>query len=315
MPIRQAPAAVVLAAALGLPATVGAQSSLHAAIEQRAVAVAPKVVTWRRDFHQHPELSNREVRTSGIVAAHLRTLGIEVRTGVAKTGVVGVLRGGRPGPVVALRADMDALPVTEEVDVPYRSRVRTQFGGQEVGVMHACGHDLHTASLMGAAEVLSGMREELPGTVVFIFQPAEEGAPPGERGGASVMIEEGALDTPKVDAIFGLHVLPTLQVGTIGVNVGAAMASSNRFTVTITDVPDTLPTITSEGGGAAASLNQPENNTYVTTVMATGVSLTEGLEDIENQMRKAAMKRVTDSSWLMGSPQSRSGAPSGKYAR
>ncbi len=221
--------AVALAAAIGMPAALSAQSPLHAAIEQGAAAVAPKVVTWRRDFHQHPELSNREVRTSGIVAAHLRSLGIEVRTGVAKTGVVGVLRGGKPGPVVALRADMDALPVTEEVDVPYRSRVRTEFGGQEVGVMHACGHDLHTASLMGAAEVLAGMRANLPGTVVFLFQPAEEGAPPGERGGASVMIEEGALDAPKVDAIFGLHVFSGQRVGDVLYRPNGIMASSDTW--------------------------------------------------------------------------------------
>src|SRR5205085_7498034 len=153
----------------------------------------------------HPELSNREQRTGKIVADHLRKLGIQVRTGVGGTGVVGVLRGGRPGPVVALRADMDALPVTEEVDLPFKSTVRTQYNGQEVGVMHACGHDAHTAMLLGAATVLAGMRDKLQGTVKFIFQPAEEGVPPGERGGAPQMIREGALENPKVEAIFGLH--------------------------------------------------------------------------------------------------------------
>ena len=226
-------AAALAAAAALSPASLSAQSALHAAIERGAAAVAPKVVAWRRDFHEHPELSNREVRTAGIVATHLRSLGIEVRTGVAKTGVVGVLRGGRPGPVVALRADMDALPVTEEVDVPYRSRVRTQFAGQDVGVMHACGHDLHTASLMGAAEVLARMRQELPGTVVFIFQPAEEGAPPGERGGASMMIEEGVLDAPKVDAIFGLHVFAGLRVGEVQYRPNGIMASSDTWDMVV----------------------------------------------------------------------------------
>lgn len=233
MQYRRPLAAVALAAAAAMPSVLGAQSRLHAAIEQGAIAVGPRVVTWRRDFHQHPELSNREVRTAGIVAEHLRSLGIEVRTGVAKTGVVGILRGGKPGPVVALRADMDALPVTEEVDVPYRSRVRTEFGGQEVGVMHACGHDLHTASLMGAAQVLAGMRAELPGTVVFIFQPAEEGAPPGEQGGASVMIEEGVLDVPKVDAIFGLHVFSGHRVGDVLYRPQGIMASSDTWDMVV----------------------------------------------------------------------------------
>src|SRR5437762_1661766 len=178
---------------LGLATTLQAQTSrLDAEVDRRAAQVEGKVVAWRRDIHAHPELSNRETRTAEIVAQHLRSLGLEVRTGVAHTGVVGVLRGGRPGPVVALRADMDALPVTEEVDVPFASKVRATYNGQEVGVMHACGHDAHTAMLMGVAEVLAGMRQELPGTVKFIFQPAEEGAPTGERGGAQLMIEEGA---------------------------------------------------------------------------------------------------------------------------
>ena len=222
---------VVACAAAAAPAD--AQSSLHAAADQRAAAVTPKVVAWRRDLHQHPELSNRETRTAGIVAAHLRALGIEVKTGIAHTGVVGVLTGGKPGPTVALRADMDALPVTEETDVPFRSTVRTQFGGQEVGVMHACGHDLHTAALMGAAEVLAGMRAQLPGTVVFVFQPAEEGAPPGERGGASVMIEQGVLDTPKVDAIFGLHVFAGLPVGEVRYRPAGLMASSDTWDMVV----------------------------------------------------------------------------------
>src|SRR5712675_1414477 len=195
--------------ALALATHLHAQASrLDSEVDRRAVQVQGKVVAWRRDIHAHPELSNRETRTADLVAQHLRSLGLEVQTGVAHTGVVGVLRGGKPGRVIALRADMDALPVTEEVDLPFASKVRTTYNGQEVGVMHACGHDTHTAMLMGVAEVLAGMRADLPGTVKFIFQPAEEGAPVGERGGAELMIEEGALDDPKPSAIFGLHVFP-----------------------------------------------------------------------------------------------------------
>jgi amidohydrolase len=220
-----------LTLATSLP--VQAQSNrLHAEIDRRAAHVQGKVVAWRRDIHQHPELSNRETRTAELVAQHLRSLGLDVRTGVAKTGVVAVLRGGRPGPVVALRADMDALPVTEEVDLPFASKVRTTFNGQEVGVMHACGHDAHVAILMGAAEVLAGIRRELPGTVKFLFQPAEEGAPAGERGGAEVMIEAGALDDPKPGAIFGLHVLP-FPAGEIRYRPGGTMASSDAFRVVV----------------------------------------------------------------------------------
>jgi amidohydrolase len=207
---------------------------LEREIDRRAALVRDKVIAWRRDIHQHPELSNRETRTAELVARHLRALGLEVRTGVARTGVVAVLRGGRPGggPAVALRADMDALPVTEEVDVPFASRVRTTFNGQDVGVMHACGHDAHVAMLLGAAEVLAGMRRDLPGTVTFIFQPAEEGAPAGERGGAEVMIEEGALANPTPGAIFGLHVLP-YPSGQIRYRPGGAMASSDAFRVVV----------------------------------------------------------------------------------
>src|SRR5512140_3304882 len=159
-------------------------ASAEPAVDAAVAAVMPKVIEWRRDFHQHPELGNRETRTSQIVAAQLKAMGIEVHTGIAHTGVVGVLRGGRPGPTIALRADMDALPVTERVDVPFKSTVTTEYRGEKVGVMHACGHDGHTAMLLGAARVLSGMKAELPGTVVFMFQPAEEGAPEGEEGGA-----------------------------------------------------------------------------------------------------------------------------------
>jgi amidohydrolase len=206
--------------------------SFAAEIDRRVEAVLPKVVAWRRDIHQHPELSNREVRTGQLVAAHLTALGLAVRTGVAHTGVVGVLRGGRPGPVVALRADMDALPVTELVDLPFKSTALAEYNGQQVGVMHACGHDNHVAILMGVAEVLAGMRERLPGTVVFLFQPAEEGAPAGERGGAEVMIEEGALADPAPQAIFGLHVWPE-RVGTISYRAGPFMAASDPLDIVV----------------------------------------------------------------------------------
>ena len=209
-----------------------ARSRLDAEIDRRAAQVEGKVVTWRRDIHAHPELSNREFRTAQIVAEHLRALGLEVRTGVAHTGVVGVLRGGRPGPVVALRADMDALPVTEDVDVPFASKVRTTYNGQDVGVMHACGHDAHVAILMGVAEVLAGMRSDLPGTVKFIFQPAEEGVPAGEGGGAEMMIAEGALDDPKPGAIFGLHVFP-YPAGEIMYRPGGIMASADALKIVV----------------------------------------------------------------------------------
>jgi len=219
--------------ALSVITPLHAQSSkLDAEVDRLLPQVQAKVIAWRRDIHEHPELSNRETRTAEIVANHLRSLGLEVRTGVAHTGVVGVLKGGKPGPVVALRADMDALPVTEEVDVPFASKVRTTYNGQDVGVMHACGHDTHTAMLMGVAEILAGMRKDLPGTVKFIFQPAEEGAPAGERGGAALMIEEGALDDPKPSAIFGLHVLP-FPAGDIRYRPGAIMASADAFRIIV----------------------------------------------------------------------------------
>ena len=228
--------ALLATLALGVvPGAADAQasaSSLAREIDRRAAQLEAKAVAWRRDIHQHPELSNREVRTSKLVADHLRALGIEVKTGVAKTGVVGLLRGGRPGPVVALRADMDALPVAEEVDLPFRSTARATYNGQDVGVMHACGHDAHVAILMSVAELLAGMKAQLPGTVKFIFQPAEEGAPPGEEGGAALMIKEGVLENPKVDAIFGLHVFP-YEVGSMHYRPGAIMASSDRFEIVV----------------------------------------------------------------------------------
>ncbi|HEX6314425.1 MAG TPA: amidohydrolase [Gemmatimonadaceae bacterium] len=225
---------ILLALGTALAPHLQAQSgtSLQSEIDRRARALESKVVAWRRDFHQNPELGNREFRTAKIVAEHLQRLGIEVKSGVAHTGVVGVLKGGRPGPVVALRADMDALPVTEEVDLPFKSTVKTQYNGQEVGVMHACGHDNHVAILMGVAEMLAGMKADLPGTVKFIFQPAEEGPPLGEKGGAPLMLEEGAFTNPKVDAVFGLHVFP-MEVGHVEYRTGGLMASSDNFYITV----------------------------------------------------------------------------------
>lgn len=206
-------------------------SRYQAEIARRTTAALDQVVAWRRDFHEHPELSGSEVRTAGIVAKELQALGLEVRTGVGGTGIVGVLRGGKPGPTVALRADMDGLPVTELVDIPFRSKVRATYNGQEVGVMHACGHDTHVAMLLGAAQVLSGMKAQLAGNVVFVFQPAEEGHPEG-GGGAERMIRDGALENPKVDAVFGLHVFPG-PAGTVMYRPGPVMAASNAFTVVI----------------------------------------------------------------------------------
>ncbi len=217
-----------------VPALAAAQAPTRtdAEVDRRAKAIEAQVVAWRRDIHEHPELGNREFRTSKLVAEHLQKLGIEVKTGVAHTGVVGILRGGKPGPVVALRADMDALPVAEEVNLPFKSTVRATYNGQDVGVMHACGHDNHVAILMGVAEILSGMRQQLQGTVKFVFQPAEEGAPAGEQGGADLMLKEGAFDNPKVDAVFGLHVFP-FEVGKVVYRSGGLMASGDTYRVVV----------------------------------------------------------------------------------
>jgi amidohydrolase len=210
-----------------LPSLAPAQNldRLHSEIDTRAKALEPKLITWRRDFHQNPELGNRETRTAGIVAEHLKKLGLEVKTGIAYTGVVGILKGGKPGPVVALRADMDALPVGEQVDVPFASKAKAQYNGQEVGVMHACGHDSHVAMLMTVAEILAGMQKDLPGTVKFIFQPAEEGAPTGEEGGAELMIKQGVMENPKPDVIFGMHVFASVESGKITFRPGPTMAA------------------------------------------------------------------------------------------
>lgn len=219
----------VLALALAAVAPAHADEALDAAV----AAVEPKVVAWRRDIHQHPELGNREFRTSALVAEHLKGLGIDVKTGVAHTGVVGTLVGGRPGPVIALRADMDALPVTERVDLPYASKARSTYNGQEVGVMHACGHDAHVAILMGVAEVLAARRDSIPGTIKFFFQPAEEGPPAGEDGGAELMVREGVMRDPKVEAVFGLHVNSVLPVGHVAYRPGGTMASAESFRLVI----------------------------------------------------------------------------------
>lgn len=224
---RLAPLLLVLNAA-------GSLAEVSPEIRRGAEAVEAQVIAWRRDIHAHPELSNREFRTAALVAEHLDSLGMEVTTGTAHTGVVGVLRGGLPGPVVALRADMDGLPVEERTGLPYASKVRSTYNGLDVGVMHACGHDNHVAILMGAATVLSDMRERLPGTVKFVFQPAEEGPPAGEDGGARMMVQEGVLEDPDVEAIFGLHISQADTVGFANYRPGGAMASAQRFEITIT---------------------------------------------------------------------------------
>ncbi|HEU5293126.1 MAG TPA: amidohydrolase [Cyclobacteriaceae bacterium] len=206
---------------------------LQTTIDKMAKDMEPKLVEWRRHFHQNPELSNREVKTAAKVAEHLKSLGIEVQTGVAKTGVVGILKGGKPGPVIALRADMDALPVTERNSLPFASKERTTFNGVETGVMHACGHDTHISILMATAEILAKNKSELKGTVKFIFQPAEEGPPAGEEGGANVMVKEGVLENPKVDVIFGMHIEAGYPLGKVFYRPGGMMAASDWFTIKV----------------------------------------------------------------------------------
>ncbi|MFZ9981362.1 MAG: amidohydrolase [Cyclobacteriaceae bacterium] len=203
-------------------------------IDERAAAIEQKVIEWRRKFHQYPELSNREFKTGAIIADHLKSLGLEVKYPVAKTGVVGILRTGKPGPVIALRADMDALPVTERNALPFASKEKGEYNGQQVDVMHACGHDTHMAILMGTAEVLTSMISELRGTIVFLFQPAEEGAPDNEEGGAYLMVKEGLLDDPKVEAVFGLHIESQLQVGAIAYRPEGIMAAVDDLHIKVT---------------------------------------------------------------------------------
>ncbi|MGI8599112.1 MAG: amidohydrolase [Chitinophagaceae bacterium] len=212
---------------------VKAQTTSTAKIDAAVSKLESKTIEWRRDFHQHPELGNRETRTAKIIADHLRGLGLEVKEGVAKTGVVGILKGGKPGPVIGLRADMDGLPVTERVNLPFASKEKTIYNGQEVGVMHACGHDTHVAMLMTVAEILAGMKSELQGTIKFVFQPAEEGPPAGEEGGAALMVKEGVMENPKVDVMFGLHINSQTPVGQIKYRENGIMAASDWFTIKI----------------------------------------------------------------------------------
>lgn len=224
---------VIILLCLSCSLSFAQKNKLAKRIEVMAKDIEPKVIAWRRDFHQFPELSNREFKTAEKVAAHLKNLGLKVQTGVAKTGVVAILEGGKPGPVVALRADMDALPVPERVNIPFASKEKTTYNGQNVGVMHACGHDSHVAILMGVAEILTSLKSEIHGTVKFIFQPAEEGAPEGEEGGAKLMVQENVLENPKVDVIFGLHINSMTEVGKIRYKPEGTMAASDRFTIKV----------------------------------------------------------------------------------
>ncbi|MDX2046317.1 MAG: amidohydrolase [Chitinophagaceae bacterium] len=216
---------------------VAQKNNYSTAISTASDKIEQKVINWRNDIHENPELGNREVRTAALIAKHLQSLGIEIKTNVAKTGVLGILKGDKPGPVIGLRADMDALPVTERTAIPFASKVKTIYIGQETGVMHACGHDAHVAILMGVAEILAGMKKELKGTVKFIFQPAEEGAPKGEEYGAELMVKEGALDNPKVDVIFGLHINAQLEVGKITYRPGGMFAAVGDMKITVKGKP------------------------------------------------------------------------------
>lgn len=221
----------------GLFASLMISATLHAQITEKIAAAAdkiePKCIAWRKDIHLHPELGNREFRTAKLVADHLRQLGLEVKGGVAKTGVVAILRGGKPGPCIALRADMDALPIIENQNLLYATKAKGEYNGQEVGVMHACGHDTHVAILMSVAEILNGFKKDIKGTVKFIFQPSEEGPPEGEEGGGYLMVKEGVMENPKVDAIFGLHIESNIEAGRIQYKPGAFMASSDWFHIKV----------------------------------------------------------------------------------
>lgn len=210
-----------------------AQKSWETIINTSADKISPKCIQWRRQLHEAPELGNREFKTFKLVADHLRSLGIEVKEGVAHTGVVGILKGGKPGPVIGLRADMDALPVTERVDLPFASKVKAEYNGQPVGVMHACGHDTHVAMLMSVADILVANKAELNGTIKFVFQPAEEGAPKGEEGGAELMIKEGVMDEPRVDVMFGLHINSQLEVGKINYRPGGFYAGVSDLHIVV----------------------------------------------------------------------------------
>lgn len=222
-----------LLAAISIHSVAQVSPKVQAKFDQQAKAIEPQVIEWRRHLHQNPELSNRETQTGAYVAEHLKKLGLKVQTGVAHTGVVALLETGRPGPVIALRADMDALPVTERNSLPFASKVKTTFNGQETGVMHACGHDSHVAMLMGVAEILTKNKADLKGTIKFIFQPAEEGAPVGEQGGAGLMVKEGVLENPKVEVIFGLHISSITPLGKITYRQGGIMAAADNYSVLV----------------------------------------------------------------------------------
>lgn len=227
---------VALALLASLPLAAQDAGILDSRIQELVTKHQAATLEFRHHVHQNPELSNREFETAKRVAEHLRNLGMDVRTEIAHTGVVGVLVGGKPGPVIAVRADMDALPVTEETDLPFKSTVRSTYNGQDVGVMHACGHDVHTAVQYGVASILTELRDEIPGTIIFIFQPAEEGPPRGEEGGADLMLREGVFDDPRPEAIFGLHTLSGLPVGVVGITSGPAYAAVDSFTLTVKGV-------------------------------------------------------------------------------
>ena len=216
-----------------LLASLVAAKDMSREINPATDKLMPKIIKWRRHIHKNPELSNREFKTAKYIEAHLRSLGLEVKTGIAKTGLIGILKGTQPGPTIGLRADMDALPVKERVDIPFASKVVADYMGKQTPVMHACGHDTHVAMLMGTAEVLAGMKDKIKGTIVFIFQPAEEGPPEGEEGGAELMVKEGVMTNPKIDVIFGLHINSQTEIGTIRYKSGAAMASSDWFKIKI----------------------------------------------------------------------------------
>tara|TARA_B100001123_G_scaffold108961_1_gene126823 strand:- start:5082 stop:6497 length:1416 start_codon:yes stop_codon:yes gene_type:complete len=234
LPVGRAMRIATLVITLLLTLPVSRAAAQHSEIDRAVERLVPQIIELRHQIHQNPELGNRETETAALVAAHLRELGFDhVRTGVAHTGVVAILRGGKPGPVIAVRADMDALPVTEETDLPFRSTRRTTYLGQEVGVMHACGHDIHTAVQLGVASVLKALQPDLPGTVMFLFQPAEEGPPPGEEGGAALMLAEGVFDTLRPEAIFGLHASAHLNVGRAAYTPGGALAAVDHFRITI----------------------------------------------------------------------------------
>ena len=230
MKLRIVTAAIGVLSSCVLPAVAAVD---RAKVDELSASIEPKVIAWRRDIHEHPELSNRETRTAKLVAEQLKRIGLEVQTGIAHTGVVGFLKGGRPGPTVAIRADMDALPVTEKTDVPFKSHATATYRGETVGVMHACGHDSHTAMLMGIAQIFAGVRESLPGNILFIFQPAEEGPPAGEEGGAELMLKEGLFEKYHPDVVFGMHVWAGERVGDIAYRAGPVMAAVDSFNIQV----------------------------------------------------------------------------------